>query len=110
MKVAIFETTHFEGAYPVIRLFDNGINEITIFTYEESFRQFEFLFSKEMAKYTWVVKKNDESKYQFIMRMYRQVRSLHIDLFYINTIADNYILYAWMIKRLKPLRVVTTFH
>ena len=110
MKVAIFETTHFEGAYPVIRLFDNGINKITIFTYEESFRQFQFLFGKEMEKYNWVVKKDNESKYQFIVKMYQQVRALHIDLFYLNTIADNYIFYAWMISRLKPIRVVTTFH
>jgi hypothetical protein len=63
-----------------------------------------------MEKYTWVIKKNDESKYQFIVKMYKQVRALHIDLFYLNTIADNYIFYAWMISRLKPIRVVTTFH
>jgi len=110
MRIAIFETTHFEGSYPVIRLFDNGSNEITIFTYEESYKQFQFLFREEMDKFHWVVKPNHESKYTFIKRMYQQVKVLHIELFYMNTIADNYIIYAWMIRRLKPIRVVTTLH
>ena len=43
MHVGIFETDHFEAAYPVIRLFDNGENDITIFVYEKSYRQLQFL-------------------------------------------------------------------
>jgi len=110
MKVAIFETTHFEGAYPLIKLFDNGANDITIFTYEGSYRQFQFLFGKELNKYTWIVKKESESKYRFIHQMFKQVQSSQVDLFYLNTISDNYILYAWLISKLKLVRVITTLH
>ena len=49
MRVGVFETTHFEGAYPVIKCFDNGANEITIFCYEESYRQFAQLLDRYAA-------------------------------------------------------------
>ena len=110
MKLGIFETTHFEGAYPVIRLFDNGSNEITIFTYEDSYRQFQFLFKNEISRYKWVVKKEDESKYSFIRRIYAETKAQHLELLYLNTITDNYIIYSWMISLLKDVRIVTTLH
>jgi len=110
MRVGIFETTHFEGAYPVIRLFDNGSNEITIFTYEDSYKQFQFLFAGEMQKFNWIVKSNDESKRAFIQTMYKQVKELQIELLYLNTIVDNYIFYARFIRKLKRVRIVTTLH
>src|SRR4249919_393230 len=110
MKVGIFETTHFEGAYPVIRLFDNGSNDITIFTYEDSYQQFQFLFKDEMNRYKWVVKGRDESKYSFIRRIYSETRSRKLELLYLNTITDNYIFYSWLVSLLKPLRIIITLH
>ena len=110
MRVGIFETGHFEGAYPVIKLFDNGTNEITIFCYQESFRQFQFLFSREMEKYVWIVRAEDESKRRFIQRMYEEIRSRNLQLVYLNTISDNFIFYYWMVRRLKGVRVVLTIH
>ncbi len=110
MKIGIFETTHFEGAYPVIRLFDNGVNEITIFTYEAAYRQFQFLFKAELSKFQWVVKGNNESKYNFIWRIYKETKSRNLQLLYLNTISDNFIFYAEMISLLKGLRIIMTLH
>jgi hypothetical protein len=110
MRIGIFETTHFEGAYPVIRLFDNGKNELTIFTYEESYRQFQFLFKNELAKFNWVVKKKEESKYDFIRRIYKETRKNQLELLYLNTITDNYIFYSLMISALKRVRIIVTLH
>ena len=53
MKAGIFETEHFEGSYPVIKLFDHNNNEITVFTYEEAYRQFRHLFPEEPRRYEW---------------------------------------------------------
>jgi predicted transcriptional regulator len=88
MRVGIFETTHFEGAYPVIKCFDNGANEITIFCYEESYRQFQHLFEGQMEKFSWVVKSQQDSKYKFIYRIYKETKSRKLDLLYLNTISD----------------------
>ena len=110
MRVGIFETTHFEGAYPVIKCFDNGENEITVFCYEESYRQFQHLFEGEMERFQWVIKKETDSKYKFIYRIYKETKARKIDLLYLNTISDNFIFYAWMISWLKHVRVVLTIH
>ena len=110
MRVGIFETSHFEGAYPVIRLFDNGSNQITIFCYQESYKQFQHLFRKEWDKYRWIIRGEKESKYKFIYRVYREVRKEKIELLYLNTINDNFIFYAWMIRLLRNVRVLVTIH
>jgi len=110
VRIGIFETTHFEGAYPVIRLFDNGNNEITIFTYEESYRQFQFLLKDDVTRFTWIVKPKNESKYSFIKRIYSEAKKQRLELLYLNTITDNYIFYSWMITRLKPIRMIMTLH
>jgi len=110
MQIGIFETDHFEGAYPVIKLFDNGQNEITIFTYENSFRQFEYLFKENVNRYHWVIKRSSESKYQFIYRLYKDSKDKNFDILYLNTIADNHIVYAIMIAGLRNMRIISTLH
>ena len=62
MKVAIFDTEHFEVTFAVIRFFDNGRNDITIYIYENSFVQLEYLLKADVHKYTWVIKKEAGSK------------------------------------------------
>jgi hypothetical protein len=110
MTVGIFETEHFEGSYPVIRLFDDGKNQLTIFTNRESYRQFQWLFGKDIKRYTWVVQEENESKYRFIWRMYKEVKQRKIGLLYLNTISNNFIVYAGMISLLRQIRVVVTLH
>lgn len=110
MTVGIFETEHFEGSYPVIRLFDNGENQLTIFTNRESYRQFQWLFGEDINRYTWVVQEEKESKYRFALRMYKEVKQRKIDLLYLNTISHNFIVYAGMIRLLPKTRVVVTLH
>jgi len=109
-QVAIFETEHFEGAYPVIRLFDNGENQITIFSYQQSYRQFQYLFKDDARRFKWVVKDDNESKYHFIYRMYKEVRRNNIQLLYLNTISNNHIFYVLMIRLLPKVRSVVTLH
>jgi hypothetical protein len=110
MQIGIFETDHFEGSYPVIKLFDNGQNEITIFTHEKSYRQFKHLFKGDIKRYTWIVKKPSESKYHFIYRIYKKANQKKLDFLYLNTISDNHIIHALMIARLRNMRVITTLH
>jgi hypothetical protein len=110
MNIAIFETEHFEGAYPVIKLFDNGKNKITIFSYEQSFKQFKFLFKDDIDKYEWVIKKNHESKNHFIYEMLKQVKRRNIEIFYLNTVSNNFHSYTIFIKLLRNVRIIVTIH
>jgi hypothetical protein len=110
MKIAIFETDHFEGSYPVIKLFDNNKNDITIFTYSPAYKQFQYLFSAAPTKYTWIVKPDKTSKYTFIRAMFREIRKRKIAVVYLNTISDNFFFYALMIFLLCNTRVIVTMH
>lgn len=110
MRIGIFETEHFEGAYPIIRLFDNGQHEITIFTYEKPYRQFRFLFGEQMNRYKWIVKKDDENKYAFIKKIYRETRAAKLELLYMNTVQDNHLFYACLVALLPKVRIVATLH
>src|SRR5947209_6596300 len=109
-QIAIFETEHFEGAYAIIRLFDNGENQITIFSYQPSYRQLQYFFKDEAHRFRWVTKDENESKYHFIYRMYKEVRRNNIQLLYLNTISNNHIFYALMIRLLPKVRSVVTLH
>jgi len=110
MNIGIFETEHFEGSYPVIKLFDYNSNEITVFTYEEAHKQFRYLFPGEPGRYEWKVKPDKQSKYLFILDMYREIKRKKIDLVYLNTISNNFIVYALMVFFLRKVRVILTIH
>jgi hypothetical protein len=110
MNVAIFETEHFEGAYPVIRSFDTGNNKITVFCYEKPYRQFRFLFGEDMPRYDWIVKMQGESKNGFIYRIYKEIKKRRIELLYLNTVSNNYHSYVLLIRALKNVRTIVTLH
>jgi len=110
MNIAIFETEHFEGSYPVIRLFDNRKNDVTVFTYDEAYEQFKHLFPGEPKQYHWIVRPPDRSKYLFILDMYREIKRNKISLVYLNTISNNFIVYALFVLRLRKVRVILTVH
>lgn len=110
MNIGIFETEHFEGSYPVIRLFDNGKNDITIFSYDEAYEQFRHLFPEEPNKYSWTVKPANRSKYLFIRDMYREIKRKKISLVYLNTVSNNFIVYALFVLLLRRKRVILTIH
>jgi len=110
MNIGIFETEHFEGSYPVIRLFDNGKNDITIFSYDEAYEQFRHLFPGEPNKYNWTVKPANRSKYLFIRDMYREIKRKKISLVYLNTVSNNFIVYALFVFLLRRKRIILTIH
>lgn len=110
MKIGIFETEHFEGAYPVIRLFDLPSNELYIFTDTKTYKRFGDLFGTSMDRYHWRILKRAGSRLRTFWRFYRAVQKAKPDLLYINTISSNHLLFAGVIRLLKGTRVVLTVH
>ncbi len=109
MKVAIFETEHFEGAFPVIRLFDLPGNEITIYTSADAHRQFMQLFGDKMDRFNWVVLPNSSRK-AFFSAFKKGLRANRPDLLYLNTVSNNHLLFAIILLTIKIPRIVLTVH
>lgn len=110
MNIGIFETEHFEGAYPVIRLFDTPENRLTIFTDVQTHRRFKDLLQSTAGRFEWVIGNETANRFLFFKKMYSAARKAKLDIVYINTISKNHLLYALMIKFLPASRAVLTIH
>jgi hypothetical protein len=110
MKVAIFDTEHFEVTFAVIRFFDNGKNDITLFIYEKSYVQLQYLLKADAHKYTWIIKKEAGSKYTFPLRILKEIVHKKTELLFLSTVSDNLILYALLLKLIPGTRAVLTIH
>jgi hypothetical protein len=109
MRTAIFETDHFEVAHTLIRLFQLPGNELTVFSYSSSWQQLQLMPGMEQ-QVKWVIKEESESKAAFILKMYRLVKKERIELLYLETITDNFIFYAWLVKALPAVKIILTIH
>ena len=110
MKVGIFETQHFEGSYPVIRLFDNSINEVVVFTDPPTYKRFADLFGQSAGRYQWIILQRRFSRLLFFWSLYKQVKRSKPDIFYINTISSNHLLFVLVIGLLRTPRTIVTLH
>lgn len=110
MRAAIFDTEHFETAYALIRLFDTGTNELTIFTNEHVCSILQHMLREKCKHYDWVIQLKHESNIHFILRIHRMLKVLRPDLLFYSTVRDNHLLHAWMLKRHPHMRSVLTLH
>jgi hypothetical protein len=109
MKITIFETEHFEGAFPVIKLFDKPGNEITVVTSEETYKRFADLFLADTNRYKWAILPTG-GKFRFFYSFYKNLKRQKPDLLYINTISNNHMLYALVLSLAGVSKVVLTVH
>lgn len=110
MQICIFDTQHFETAYPLIRLFDVEPNQITIITNETCYRQFQYLLGPDLNTYKWVVRKDNFPKYQLVYHIYKEAKTAKFDIIFLNTVSDNFILYWIIVLLLKEVRIILTLH
>jgi len=110
MKTGIFEMEHYEGAYPVIQLFDTPANQLVIFTDAATYTRFADLFKADVNRFQWEILDRTGGKWRFFRQLYRAAKKHNLDLFYLNTISNNHLLYAWVIALLRIARVVITVH
>jgi len=110
MRIGIFETDHYEVSSTLIKLFDNGKNDITVFAYPQSWRQFRFLFPHRQGSYHWVIKEEKEPWWKFMVRIYKETRRRKLELLYLNTVTQHHLPYALLIKMLPGVRVIVTIH
>jgi hypothetical protein len=109
MKISIVETEHFEGAFPVIKLFDKPGNEITILTSAATYKRFLDLFGNEAGQFKWTIL-SAKGKLSFFYSLYKHLKKQKPGILYINTISDNHLLYAFVLQLLRLKKVVLTVH
>ena len=110
MNIGILETEHFEGAYPVIKLFDMPENKLILFTDFKTQKRFLDIFKSQKNNYKWVIEDPEKNRFHFFLKIYIAAKKHKLDLLYVNTISNNHLLYGLMIKFLSPLRVILTIH
>lgn len=110
MKTGIFEMQHFEGAYPIIQLFDMPANEVIVFTNTYTYERFVELFKQDINRFKWEIIDRKSSRLRFFWQLYKAVKKHRLDLMYVNTISDNHLLYAWVLGLLRINRVILTVH
>jgi hypothetical protein len=109
MNITIFETEHFEGAFPVIKLFDTPGNNITVITSGETYKCFADLLLTNTNRYNWTILPST-GKLRFFRSLYKNLKKQKPGTLYINTISNNHILYALVLFLLPLKRVVLTVH
>lgn len=110
MNIGIFETQHFEGAYPMIRIMDMPGNRLTIFVNTETYRRFSDLFAGDMDRYNWIIKPAGMHNRHFVWQIYKTCKKEKIELLFLNTVDANFILYGWAAALLPAVKVILTLH
>lgn len=109
MHVGIQESEHFEGVYPVIRLFDNGHNQLFLFVNRFVQEKLQDLLGTESKHYHWVVQEEGESTLQYCRRMRDLIVTHKIQLVYLNTISKHHLWYALCLP-FSRARIILTVH
>jgi hypothetical protein len=110
MNIGIFETEHFEGAYPVIKLFDTHENKLILFTDVKTHKRFCDLFKSQADKYQWVIEDLENNRFTFFLKMFSAAKKHKLDILYLNTISSNHLLYGFLVKLLPATRIIITIH
>lgn len=110
MIVGIQETEHFEGVYPVIRLFDNGRNQLFIFVNREVYERLADLLGTDTSKFHWVIQEEQESTLVFCQRIRKTILQNRVQLVYLNTVSKHHLWYALLLPFRKIGYSILTVH
>lgn len=110
MKIALFDTGHFETAYTLIRLFDQPGNQLTIFTNGQTAGILKDMLLDDQDRFDWIVIDRWISNWNYFLYTKDQLATIRPDLIYLNTIDRGDIFYAILLNILPHTRVILTIH
>jgi len=109
MKVAIFETEHFETAFTVIRLFDLPENKITIYTSKGAFDRLNDLFLDGMNRFNWEILPGS-NRFRLFNFLYNKLKNEDPDILWLNTVTSNHLSWAFLSTLLHFRKIILTVH
>ncbi|HUR11239.1 MAG TPA: hypothetical protein VM012_07710 [Flavitalea sp.] len=110
MKIALFDTGHFETAYTLIRLFDIPGNQVIIFTNSRTESILKEMLDDDQDRYEWYIIDRWISDWNYFRYVKRQLAVLRPALIFLNTIDRLPFYYALMLNFLPQARVIVTIH
>src|SRR5690606_12147346 len=81
-----------------------------VFIDQDSYPQLELMLGNKISEYTWVVQQTGEPNRGFITRIFKTLQDENFDLYYFDTIEDNFIVYANWLQRLNSQKTILTLH
>ncbi|ULQ53899.1 hypothetical protein [Flavihumibacter fluvii] len=110
MLIGIFDTEHFETAYPLVKLFDLPGNSIIIFTNLPTALLLKEMLGNRSEHYSWIIQGADEHHVRFIYRIHNILQQREPDLFLYSTVSHNHLFHAVLLKLHPRMRSVLTLH
>jgi hypothetical protein len=109
MKVAIFETEHFETAFTVIRFFDLPGNKITVYTSKEMFGRLNDLLRGDTHRFDWEIFPGS-NRLRLFTFLHKKLKKQTPDILWLNTVTNNHLLWAFVLKTLHFKKTILTVH
>ncbi len=110
MRVAILEENHFETVYALIQLFDNGQNQLYLFTESPAARVLREWLGEKSEQFNWTVRLENESTYKFCERISTCIQREKIALLYLSTVSRHHIVYAALLRKHPSLYSIWNIH
>lgn len=110
MKIALFDTGHFETAYTLIRLFDQPGNKVIIFTNGQTEGILKDMLRNDQDRFDWFIVDRWIGNFNYFLYVRRQLKFISPEIIYFNTIDRLPFYYALMLNSLPHTRVILTIH
>jgi hypothetical protein len=110
MHVGIFDTEHFETVYPLLKLFQQAGNRITVFTNAPMAKLLSGMLGSQTNEVNFIIQAANEGHAQFAFRMHKTMRSQPLDMLWYSTINHNFLFHALLLYSHKRMRPVLTVH
>ena len=110
MKIALFDTGHFETAYTLLRLFDQPGNQVFVFTNGQTEAILKDMLQDDQDRFDWFIIDRWISNLNYFLYVRRQLKQIKPEIIYLNTIDRLPFYYAAMLNTLPHARVILTIH
>jgi hypothetical protein len=110
MHVGIFDTEHFETVYPLLKLFQQPGNTITVFTNEQTVKVLLAMPGYQNECVLFIVQSPGEGHAQFAFRMHEHILQKPLDILWYSTINHNFLFHGLLLHRHKSMQTVLTVH
>lgn len=109
MKIAIYDSEHFETTYTLVKAFSLAQHHLTLFvTAEVAVSLRELLTKEEASLIDWVLLERAKIKNTAIL--YRYCRKEKVDVLWFGTISHHYLLFGVLARMLRKAKTILTIH
>ncbi|MCW3073659.1 MAG: hypothetical protein JWP69_728 [Flaviaesturariibacter sp.] len=109
MKIAVYDTEHFETTYTVLKILNTGHNTIVLFTDKKTSSILKNMLSGEDTRNIhWEIKSG--SSPGFILKMYRICRREGIEILLLNTVSYHHLYFSLSCFFLNSTKSILTIH